>query len=252
MFLWAMALMPPMCLPYLYFAFDIKTPFSGFFMFPVCAVDSFTVLIHEGGHAATQWLFGRTPRITLYSDLGGAMTNTGAFHPALLALVYAGFAFLCVHFYRRRRSTALTLTIAAVFIHALIFVTGADRILTMLMGYSTEVIGGAAFAWFCLFRKPRPLKWPWIIIDATLHTGGTACGLYPIFEKMMQMFRLMTAERLQANFSVVDRRRVFNDIELAAHAMGVGVPVAAAIVFVFGVACLALIARKALFSRDVP
>ena len=250
MFLWAMALMPLMCLPYLYFVWDIGTPFSGLFMFFVCAVDSFTIIIHECGHAATQWLFGRTPQITLYSDLGAAKTNTGAFHPALLALVYAGFIFLCVRFYKQRKSTAFAVTVAALFIHALIFATGTDRIVTMLMGYCTEVIGGTAFAFFCLFRAPRPLKWPWIIIDVTLHTGGTAFGLYPIFENMIHMLRLMTAERLPATFSPVNGGRVFNDIELAANAMRVGVPAAAAIVFLFGAACLGFIGYRALTWRN--
>jgi hypothetical protein len=66
---------------------------------------------------------------------------------------------------------------------------------------------------------------------------------------MMQMFRLMTVQRPHANFSQVDKHRVFNDIELAAHAMSVGVPVAASIVFFFGIFCLGFLGYKAMTWR---
>lgn len=250
LFLYALALMPLMSLPFLYLYFHIDTPLSGICMYAVWVVDSFVMIFHEYGHMVTQWLFGHPAGMRFFPGEGGALTYFAPQSPWMLAMIYVAGALLAAWLYLKTRTRALCILAALAAAHVVFAFTPLHRALAMLMGQGAEMLAGTLCAYACLFRGKRWTKADAIIADAAWRTGGAAGGLYAIWERMMHTVPMLLDWPRAMTFAPNgDHRRLFNDTELAAYTLGLNLPAAAGIVFLFGAGCIGFIGYKAVFSK---
>ncbi|HEY9617063.1 MAG TPA: hypothetical protein V6C64_09490 [Microcoleaceae cyanobacterium] len=98
----------------------------------------FNVLVHELGHAVTDWLFGRPAIPTVNILYGGGVTLTGGQSPLVIGLVYAGIGYL---FYRSRHyPRVLGVLTGFTILYTLCLLTSLNMILTIFMGKGMEGI----------------------------------------------------------------------------------------------------------------
>jgi hypothetical protein len=112
----------------------LKTMFHGFL-----------ILVHEIGHAATHWLFGRPAIPSVNILFGGGITLTFGQSPILLALIYGAIAclmYLC-RSYPRLQGVLVLFTLGYTFC----LLTRTNTMLSTLMGHGMELVAIA----LCLY-----------------------------------------------------------------------------------------------------
>jgi hypothetical protein len=243
-----------MSLPYLSLVYGIHFPFSGFFMLPVWTVDTLSMPVHELGHAITLWLFGQPAGISI-SPESGVFTFVGARRPWLLGLIYFFMAEAAVWLYLKKRLRALKVLCALIVLHVALAVTHTHMIVAMYMGQVAELGVATWGVHTCLFRGRVPAVFPPGPVDVFFRTGGVAAGIYIIFENILQTGLIMfwterAALRSQGRGQTAHGRRYFDDIGLAAEALGIGTPAAASVIFVLAVGCLAFLGCRAATWRE--
>jgi hypothetical protein len=253
LFWYACGLMPFMSLPYLSLVYGIDYPFSGFFMLPVWTIDSLSMPVHELGHAVTLWLFGEPAGINISPD--GVFTFFAKQEPWILALIYFFMTEVVVCLYLRKKARALKIACSLIILHVCLAFTQAHLIVATYMGQVAELGVATWGAYICLFRGRSPAVFPPGFADTVFRTGGVAAGIYIIFENILQtgliMFWTERASLRSQGRGQSHGRQYYDDIGLAAEALGVGTPAAASVIFVLALCCLAFLCRQATTGHDV-
>ncbi len=111
--------------------------------FPRFVFGHLTILVHEFGHFATNWIFGY-PSIPAFDFLhGGGVTIHQSRHPGVMAVIYVGFGLGVFHLRSHRKAMAALAGIAAAY--SLAAFTPVHELLQLAMGHGTELIIAGIF-----------------------------------------------------------------------------------------------------------
>ncbi len=104
---------------------------------------TFTILVHEMGHAIAGWLFGY-PSLPAFDLMYGGGVTVHWDRSTLLILVFYLLSGALIFMYRTKPLTVLVLS-AMVVIHLLFSLTAAHQALILFMGHGTELVIAAIF-----------------------------------------------------------------------------------------------------------
>jgi hypothetical protein len=138
------------------------------------------IIIHELGHAATNWLFGY-PAVPAFDFLygGGITLQLNRWHP-ILYVIYGGFGYL---FYRYRRNmTTSRFLLVLVILYTLSAFTALHHFWVILMGHGFELLFSGIFLYRGLSGthcRSRAERYLYVILGCVvvLHDLGFAQGL---------------------------------------------------------------------------
>jgi len=154
------------------------------FAFPIIRIgfDGLVTLVHEMGHAAFGWLFGRVSIPGFDLKHGGGVTMIPDQTPLLLILIYAGFVGL-IWMFRRNKLTCVMIAVA-VLVYAVCAHTRLNDIIILFMGHGTELVIATVFLYRALSGKAviNPLERPLYAI----------CGWFILFRGTFFAFSLVT------------------------------------------------------------
>jgi hypothetical protein len=100
-------------------------------------------LIHEPGHALTHRLFGEPALPLLNLEKGGGVTYSAGRSVALTIFVYAFMVSVLVLLLRKNLRRPAAGLACFIILHALLVLTGWDRVVSALMGHGTEMMAGS-------------------------------------------------------------------------------------------------------------
>lgn len=121
----------------------------------------FLILVHEIGHAATHWLFGRPAIPSVNLAYGGGVTLVFGQSAAVICLVYFAIAFL-VYYCRHYRFILVLLGIFTS-IYSFCLSNSTNLMLSTLMGHGMELVAIAVClylsisGYFCRFAGDRSI-----------------------------------------------------------------------------------------------
>lgn len=150
----------------------------------------FNVLVHELGHAVTHWLFGRPAIPSVNILFGGGVTLTFGQSALVLALIYAGIAYL---FYRSRHyPRVLGVLTGFTVLYTLCLMTSLNMILSIFMGKGMEAIAIvvclylAISGYYCRFAGDRAIY--------------AMLGFYTFFSGLQFSWQLIRDADYRANY----------------------------------------------------
>ncbi len=111
--------------------------------FPRFIFGHLTILLHEFGHFAANWIFGY-PSIPAFDFLhGGGVTIHQSRHPGVMVLIYAALGLGIFHLRASRAAMAALAAITAAY--SLAAFTSIHEVLRLFMGHGSELIFAGIF-----------------------------------------------------------------------------------------------------------